>query len=40
MIVRWGLGELAGTLADVGVARPLVIASGRWRSLDVPHVAW
>jgi maleylacetate reductase len=24
----------------VGVARPLVIASGRWRSLDVPHVAW
>ena len=40
MIVRWGLGELAGTLAEVGVARPLVIASGRWRSLDVPHVAW
>ena len=40
MIVRWGLGELAGTLSDVGVARPLVIASGRWRSLDVPHVAW
>ena len=40
MIVRWGLRELAGTLADVGVARPLVIASGRWRSLDVPHVAW
>jgi maleylacetate reductase len=40
VIVRWGLGELAGTLADVGVARPLVVASGRWRSLDVPHVAW
>jgi len=40
VIVRWGLRELAGTLADVGVARPLVIASGRWRSLDVPHVAW
>jgi maleylacetate reductase len=40
VIVRWGLGELAGTLADVGVARPLGIASGRWRSLDVPHVAW
>ena len=40
MIVRWGLGELAATLAEVGVARPLVIASGRWRSLDVPHVAW
>jgi len=40
VIVRWGLRELAGTLADVGVARPLVIASGRWRSLGVPHVAW
>jgi maleylacetate reductase len=40
VIVRWGLGELAATLAEVGVARPLVIASGRWRSLDVPHVAW
>jgi maleylacetate reductase len=40
VIVRWGLGELAGTLADVGFARPLVVASGRWRSLDVPHVAW
>jgi alcohol dehydrogenase class IV len=40
VIVRWGLGELAGTLADVGVAKPLVIATGRWRSLDVPHVAW
>ena len=40
MIVRWGLGELAGTLAEVGIARPLVIASERWRTLDVPHVAW
>jgi maleylacetate reductase len=40
VIVRWGLGELAGTLAEVGIARPLVIASERWRTLDVPHVAW
>ena len=40
MIVRWGLGELTGTLAETGIARPLVIASERWRTLDVPHIAW
>jgi maleylacetate reductase len=40
VIVRWGLGELAGTLAEVGIARPLVIASERWRTLDVPQLAW
>ena len=40
MIVRWGLGELGATLAEVGVGRPLVIASERWRRLEVPHVAW
>jgi maleylacetate reductase len=40
VIVRWGIGELAGTLAEVGIARPLVIASERWRTLDVPQVAW
>ena len=40
MIVRWGLGELPDVLAEVGVARPLVIATERWRALDVPHVAW
>jgi maleylacetate reductase len=40
VIVRWGIGELAETLADAGIARPLVIASERWRRLDVPHVAW
>jgi maleylacetate reductase len=40
LIVRWELGELGATLAEVGVARPLVIASERWRRLDVPHVAW
>ena len=40
MIVRWGLGELGATLAEVGIARPLVIASERWRGLDVPHAAW
>jgi len=40
VIVRWGIGELGATLAEVGIARPLVIASERWRALDVPHVAW
>jgi maleylacetate reductase len=40
MIVRWGLDRLAPTLDEVGVARPFVIASSRWRHLDVPHVAW
>ena len=40
MIVRWSLAELPDTLAEVGVERPLVIASERWRALQVPHVAW
>ena len=40
MIVRWSLGELAATLDEVGIAQPLVIASARWRTLDVPNVAW
>ena len=40
MIVRWGLGELPGVLAEVGITRPLVIATERWRGLDVPQVAW
>jgi maleylacetate reductase len=40
VIVRWGLSELPGVLAGAGIAKPLVIASGRWRALDVPHAAW
>ena len=40
MIVRWGLSELTGLLADAGIERPLVIASARWEVLDVPHIAW
>jgi len=40
VIVRWGIGELGETLAGAGIARPLVIASERWRTLGVPHVAW
>lgn len=37
MIVRWGLAELAPTLAELGVDRPLLVASERWTSLDVPR---
>lgn len=40
MIVRWSLEELPAVLAEAGIARPFVIASRRWRALDVPHVAW
>ena len=40
MIVRWSLAELPSTLAEVGVARPFVVASERWRALDVPQAAW
>jgi maleylacetate reductase len=39
VIVRWGLDKLPATLADVGVERPLLVASERWTSLDVPRVA-
>ena len=30
MIVRWGLDELPGLLAELGVERPLLVASPRW----------
>jgi maleylacetate reductase len=40
VIVRWALAELPEALGEVGIARPLVIASKRWRKLDVPHAAW
>ena len=30
MIVRWGLGELEGLLAELGAAHPLLVASPRW----------
>ncbi len=39
MIVRWGLGELPGVLHEVGIERPLLVASRRWDSLDVPAEA-
>ncbi len=40
MIVRFGLDELPGVLSDVGIGRPFVIGSDRWRTLDLPRVAW
>jgi len=35
LIVRWSLGELPAVLDELGVARPFLVASGRW-SIDVP----
>ena len=40
MIVRFSLSELPAVLAETGIARPFVIASDRWRALDVPHEEW
>ncbi|MEX2103271.1 MAG: iron-containing alcohol dehydrogenase, partial [Gaiellaceae bacterium] len=36
MIVRWGLEELPSVLAEAGIERPLLVASERWRELDLP----
>ena len=36
MIVRWGLDELPGVLAESDVARALLVTSERWRRLDLP----
>jgi maleylacetate reductase len=36
MIVRWGLEELPGLLAELGIARPFLVASDRWSRLDLP----
>jgi maleylacetate reductase len=40
VIVRWGLDELHSVLAEAGIERPMVIASARWKILDLPHVEW
>ena len=39
MIVRWGLDELEPVLAELGVERPLLVTSERWRSLELPVAA-
>ena len=36
MIVRWGLEELPGVLAEAGIERPFLLASDRWAHLDLP----
>lgn len=36
MIVRWGLGQLPGLLAELGVERAFLIATERWSGLDLP----
>ena len=40
MIVRWSLAELPEVLAEAEIERPFLIASPRWKSLDLPHVEW
>src|SRR3954454_5557723 len=39
MIVRWRLAELGDVLGEVDADRPLLVASDRWTTLDVPRVA-
>jgi maleylacetate reductase len=36
VIVRWDLAELRPLLAELGVARPFVVAGERWNDLDLP----
>ena len=36
MIVRWGLDELPGVLAELGIDRPLLVTTRRWTKLDLP----
>jgi maleylacetate reductase len=43
VIVRWGIGELPGTLAEAGIDHPLLVRSGRWRDVELgvePHAVW
>jgi maleylacetate reductase len=39
VIVRWGLEELAGLLGELGVERPLLVASRRWDGLGLDAAA-
>ena len=38
VIVRWGLDELDGLLAELAIERPFVVASERWNDLPLPGV--
>jgi maleylacetate reductase len=40
VIVRWGLDELDGLLAELGIERPFVVASERWSDLLLPRATW
>jgi maleylacetate reductase len=39
VIVRWGLGSLPDACAEAGVSSPLLVASPRWDSLELPVAA-
>lgn len=39
MIVRWGLGELPAVLGELGIERPLLVASPRWDELGLEAAA-
>jgi len=39
VIVRWGLSELPGLLAELGIERPFLVASRRWDRLGLPEAA-
>jgi hypothetical protein len=36
VIVRWGLDQLDGLLAELGIQRPFVVSSDRWSELPLP----
>ena len=38
MIVRWGIEELPDVLDELGVTRPLLVTSARWRDIELPVV--
>jgi maleylacetate reductase len=40
VIVRWGLDELEGLLAELGIERPFVVASDRWNGLLPSASRW
>jgi maleylacetate reductase len=36
LIVRWGLENLPALLSELGIERPLLVTSERWRNVDLP----
>jgi alcohol dehydrogenase class IV len=39
VIVRWGLEHVPEVLGDIGIERPLLVASPRWDALELPRAA-